>query len=83
VAIPVVEGFTVGIAIIIGLQQLPAALGIQVKAEKVFVLAGQSSQTWAADPRHLFDTTPEAIAHARLHAARVLHSPWDGAHRAT
>lgn len=26
-----------------------------------------------AHERHLFDTTPEAIAHARVHAARVRH----------
>jgi SulP family sulfate permease len=30
-----------------------------------------------AHERHLFATTPEAIAHARLHAARVTHSPAD------
>ena len=31
-----------------------------------------------AHERHLFDTTPEAIAHARLHAGRVDHAPADG-----
>ena len=50
VPIPVVEGFTVGIALIIGLQQLPAALGVQVHAEKVLVLALRSVQEWLADP---------------------------------
>lgn len=50
VPIPVVEGFTVGIALIIALQQLPAALGVQVHAEKVLVLAARSARAWAADP---------------------------------
>ena len=31
-----------------------------------------------AHERHLFATTPEAIAHARLHAARVTHGPTGG-----
>ncbi len=50
VPIPVVEGFTVGIALIIGLQQLPAALGVHVHAEKVLVLAFRSVREWLADP---------------------------------
>jgi SulP family sulfate permease len=29
--------------------------------------------------RHVFETTPEAIAHARLHAARAAHVPGDAA----
>jgi len=28
-----------------------------------------------AHERHLFATTPEAIAHARLHAGRIDHAP--------
>ncbi|MEO3935902.1 SulP family inorganic anion transporter [Dermatophilaceae bacterium Soc4.6] len=40
VPVPVVEGFTIGIAVIIGLQQLPAVLGVHVHAEKVTALAG-------------------------------------------
>jgi MFS superfamily sulfate permease-like transporter len=50
VPVPVVEGFTLGIAAIIGLQQLPAALGVEVHADKVLVLAWKSVETWAADP---------------------------------
>jgi MFS superfamily sulfate permease-like transporter len=50
VPIPVVEGFTLGIAAIIGLQQLPAALGVDVHAEKVLLLAWRAIETWAADP---------------------------------
>ena len=52
--LPVVEGFTLGIAIIIGLQQLPSALGVHVRADKVLVLAGRAVRAgghhlhWAA-----------------------------------
>ncbi|MGH3383139.1 MAG: SulP family inorganic anion transporter [Nocardioidaceae bacterium] len=50
VPIPVVEGFTVGIALIIGLQQLPAALGVPVHAEKVLALAARAVHAWLVDP---------------------------------
>ena len=50
VPIPVVEGFTVGIALIIALQQFPAALGVHVHADKVLVLGERSIRAWAADP---------------------------------
>ncbi|MDQ2757871.1 MAG: SulP family inorganic anion transporter [Actinomycetota bacterium] len=40
VPVPVVEGFTVGIAVIIALQQLPAVMGVHVHGEKVTALAG-------------------------------------------
>jgi MFS superfamily sulfate permease-like transporter len=50
VPIPVVEGFTVGIAMIIGLQQVPAALGVDAHAEKVLMLAGDAVRVWAEAP---------------------------------
>jgi len=50
VPIPVVEGFTVGIAVIIALQQVPAALGVQVEAEQVIVLAWRAVRAWLTDP---------------------------------
>jgi len=49
VPVPVVEGFTVGIAVIIGLQQVPAALGVDVHAEKVAALAGKAAHAWVSD----------------------------------
>jgi sulfate permease, SulP family len=58
VPVPVVEGFTVGIAVIIALQQMPAALGADVHAEKVLVLATRAAQAWSADP----DWVPLGIA---------------------
>ena len=51
VPVPVVEGFTLGIAVIIALQQVPAALGVQVHAEKVAVLAGKAMHSWISDPQ--------------------------------
>ncbi len=50
VPIPVVEGFTVGIAVIIALQQIPAVLGVRVHADNVLVLTFRSVESWAADP---------------------------------
>ena len=58
VPVPVVEGFTVGIAVIIALQQVPAALGADVHAEKVLVLATRAARAWVADP----DWVPLGIA---------------------
>lgn len=51
VPVPVVEGFTLGIAAIIGLQQVPAALGVEVHAEKVLGLAWDAMRAWSAEPR--------------------------------
>ena len=50
VPVPVVEGFTVGIALVIGLQQVPVALGVDVHAEKVLALVADAVQAWMADP---------------------------------
>src|SRR4051812_28496979 len=50
VPIPVVEGFTLGIAVIITLQQVPSALGVQVHADKAIGVAGRAVATWFQDP---------------------------------
>ena len=50
VPVPVVEGFTVGIAVVIALQQVPAALGVDAHAERVLVLAARGARAWADDP---------------------------------
>jgi MFS superfamily sulfate permease-like transporter len=60
VPVPVVEGFTLGIAAIIALQQVPAALGVDVHAERVLVLAGSAIRSWANQPAWV----PLAIATA-------------------
>jgi SulP family sulfate permease len=50
VPLPVVEGFTLGIAVIIGLQQVPSALGVTVEGEKVLGRAIEAVRLWLADP---------------------------------
>jgi SulP family sulfate permease len=50
IPLPVVEGFTLGIAVIIGLQQVPAALGVKGEGEKVVAVAWTSVQAWFAGP---------------------------------
>lgn len=50
VPVPVVEGFTIGIALIIALQQVPAILGVDVHAEKVLPLAARSVHAWVESP---------------------------------
>ncbi|POM23561.1 C4-dicarboxylic acid transporter DauA [Actinomadura rubteroloni] len=48
---PVIEGFTAGIAVVIALQQVPAALGITgVHAEKVWRAATEAAARFAAHP---------------------------------
>ncbi len=50
VPVPVVEGFTLGIAVIIALQQVPAILGVHVHAEKALALAGRAVGAWWDTP---------------------------------
>ncbi|CAB4937147.1 unannotated protein [freshwater metagenome] len=50
VPLPVIEGFTLGIAVIIGLQQVPAALGQEVGPDKVLVQAWNAVTAWVAAP---------------------------------
>ena len=58
IPLPVVEGFTLGIAIIIALQQVPSALGYPGVGDKVVLIALSSIQQWLADP----DLAPVLIA---------------------
>ncbi|MGY2873679.1 MFS superfamily sulfate permease-like transporter [Marmoricola sp. URHA0025 HA25] len=50
VPIPVVEGFTLGIAAIIVLQQVPSALGVHVHADRALALAGLAVGSWVDHP---------------------------------
>ena len=50
IPLPVVLGFTVGIALVIGLQQIPAALGVPGHGEKVALVAFDSLRTWLSSP---------------------------------
>ena len=58
IPLPVVEGFTLGIAIIIALQQVPSALGYPGEGEKVALIALSSIQEWFVSP----DLAPVLIA---------------------
>ena len=71
VPVPVVEGFTLGIAAIIALQQVPAALGVRVHAEKVAVLAGKAVHAWVADPQWAPLAVTVGVATVILLLARV------------
>lgn len=50
IPLPVVEGFTLGIAVIIGLQQVPAALGVEVQGERVVLTAVAALVEWISSP---------------------------------
>ncbi len=50
--VPVIEGFTAGIAVVIALQQVPAALGIaHPSGEKVWASAADAAGQYAQDPQ--------------------------------
>jgi MFS superfamily sulfate permease-like transporter len=71
VPIPVVEGFTAGIALIIALQQLPAALGVDAESEKVLPLAYRALENWATHPHWEAPTASLGIAGLILLTARL------------
>ena len=50
VPVPVVEGFTVGIAAIIALQQVPSVLGVRARGERVLVVAVRAVAAWVDHP---------------------------------
>ncbi|MFZ5872242.1 MAG: SulP family inorganic anion transporter, partial [Actinomycetota bacterium] len=71
VPIPVVEGFTVGIALVIALQQVPAALGVTVHSEQVLALAVRALRAWLADPTWVPIVMTLLVAVGVLAAVRV------------
>lgn len=58
IPLPVVEGFTIGIAVIIALQQVPPALGVLATAEGVLPTALAALDPWLRAP----DWTAPGIA---------------------
>jgi SulP family sulfate permease len=48
--VPVIEGFTAGIAVVIALQQVPAALGVEAEGEQVWRVAFDAATVFATDP---------------------------------
>ncbi|MEV7006715.1 SulP family inorganic anion transporter [Streptosporangium sp. NPDC051022] len=68
---PVVEGFTVGIACVIGLQQVPAALGVPTPdGDKVIAVAWQAVQDFAAGPGWWAPAVALAVAVLMLAGSR-------------
>ncbi|ANS28883.1 sulfate transporter [Rhodococcus opacus] len=70
---PVIEGFTAGIAVVIALQQFPAALGIADAAgEKVWQSAADAVHQFAQKPSLLTPATALAVAVVILVGGRHL-----------
>jgi MFS superfamily sulfate permease-like transporter len=78
VPVPVVEGFTLGIAAIIALQQLPAVLGVDVHAEKILTLGARAVAAWWAAPSWAPLTLGAVVVLAILALGKVLPT-WPGA----
>ena len=53
IPLPVIEGFTLGIAVIIGLQQVPAARGVQAECEQLLLADAQALGAWVQDPAYI------------------------------
>jgi MFS superfamily sulfate permease-like transporter len=71
VPLPVIEGFTIGIAVIIALQQVPSALGVHVVGDGVVAIAFGAARTWLAAPAWPAVIIAIAVAGAMLVAARI------------
>ena len=69
--LPVVEGFTLGIAVIIALQQVPAMLGTKGAGEKVVAVAFGAGRAWVAAPRWAPLGIALGVAAVMLLTARV------------
>ena len=71
VPLPVVEGFTLGIAAIIALQQVPAALGVPAQGGKVLASAFNAFHAWLRNPGWAAPLLAAGVAAAMLAGARV------------
>jgi high affinity sulfate transporter 1 len=71
VPIPVIEGFTVGIAIIIGLQQVPAALGVATSRDGILPGVIRAFAESLTSPAWASMGIAVAVAAAMLVAARL------------
>ncbi|WP_329094126.1 MULTISPECIES: SulP family inorganic anion transporter [unclassified Streptosporangium] len=68
---PVVEGFTIGIACVIGLQQVPAALGVPTpEGDKVLGVAWNAARDFLAQPRWWAPAIALTVAAVMLLGAR-------------
>lgn len=77
VPVPVVEGFTLGIAAIIALQQVPAALGVRPEGEEVLAQAFHAVTAFADHPAWAPLGLAAGVAAGILLVARLRPSlPW-------
>lgn len=70
VPLPVIEGFTVGIAVIIALQQVPAALGLSTTGEGILLGALTAISATVTSPQWAPIAIAVAVAAAMLLSAR-------------
>ncbi len=68
--LPVVEGFTIGIALVIALQQVPSALGVAGTGDKVALVAISAGGAWLAHPQWAEPLIALAVAGTMLLAVR-------------
>ncbi|XNR91711.1 SulP family inorganic anion transporter [Streptomyces sp. R-74717] len=69
---PVVEGFTLGIACVIGLQQIPNALGVaEPEGDKVLVVAWRAAEEFAKAPNWTAVALAAGVAAVMLLGARL------------
>jgi sulfate permease, SulP family len=71
IPLPVIEGFTLGIAVIIAVQQVPAALGVAAEGERVVAVAARAVGDWFAEPQVWPVVIAGGVAAVMLLAARV------------
>jgi SulP family sulfate permease len=71
IPLPVVEGFTLGIALIIALQQVPSGLGTKGSGEHVYVAAGSAVVAWLGDPQWWEPAITLAVIALMLVTARL------------
>ena len=71
VPLPVIEGFTVGIAVIIALQQVPNALGVHAEGERIVLVAVDAVREWVGAPSVAALAISVGVAAAMLAGARL------------
>jgi SulP family sulfate permease len=71
VPLPVVEGFTLGIAVVIALQQLPNAFGVTAHGESALGQASGAVRSWLDQPHWAPLVMAVAVAALMLLAGRV------------
>ena len=71
IPLPVIEGFTVGIAVIIALQQVPNALGVHAEGERIVFVAFDAIGEWVSAPTYPSLLISIGVAFAMLAGARL------------